>query len=481
MQAIEIIDDGVSSVTNGTNNSEVQDIDILNSTPKQQSEEEILPLKERNIIPVSLPIQEINQAILTYLQCLNPNINQQDILEHPLAIDDPSVQKAARLFLFKSKRTFDKVYGPFKKSSVSNKAAEDIDPSMVQVIATNDELKSRISKFTSTKRSQIDESNVREFTTDIGDTMSARTNPRQLRKRQQMKQSINEEYLEGTNPKDSDHNNNNNNINNSVFAVVPPGVEERLSAIETHLNIPLFPPTPNEVFRRIKNIEDKILALETVINTPLSTINFIPSLSTTHTPPHNIPSPANLSNSTIIESETVSSPKPPKKLKKSVDDTPKTPQTKPSVKQKKTPKQTSSPVTTSTTPSNTSPIPINPLSPTHLPTHLSLSGNIGITKPHMRKEAPKVSGRGAGKTVKNIHPQNTLNNNNNNNVGSMQVTHTTITPPLPMEYQPQPLGYDFSSTNISNTPVLYPLSDNCNVSIVDPEKRINELLEKLRK
>eukprot|EP00026_Physarum_polycephalum_P011883 Phypoly_transcript_12131.p1 GENE.Phypoly_transcript_12131~~Phypoly_transcript_12131.p1 ORF type:complete len:285 (+),score=53.06 Phypoly_transcript_12131:99-953(+) len=126
----------------------------------------------------------------------------------------------------------------------------------VQITASKEELEKRIANFMALKAAQNVVSNEREFCTPAG---SSKTNPATITRKKQIKLSKNESQ-EG--PLNTTHSVVSADGTKKMHAHIklPWGVEQRLQNLEHFTET--IPPTPPDVYERLKALEDKLLLLE---------------------------------------------------------------------------------------------------------------------------------------------------------------------------------------------------------------------------
>lgn len=149
---------------------------------------------------------------------------------------------------------------------------------LLQIRADETEIKRRISSFIGRKREEINNSNVHDFITDTpeDEMRCARVNSTVYRIKGskghlKVHRVKNESGPQTTNYKTAldklMETNSPIKIKTDPDALAKPlssGIEERISNVESHLNMPAQNVSVKTVFERLKAIEDKILYLETL-------------------------------------------------------------------------------------------------------------------------------------------------------------------------------------------------------------------------
>jgi len=140
----------------------------------------------------------------------------------------------------------------FWTSKQEMEIAANVDPSLVQITASNDEINGRINQFIATKRADIDNANIMEFCGEVTDDPNAGTCARTnavLTKKRDSKSHLRKSVVA-------------NQVGPSMTSVL----DDRLSNLETAAGVnppsdPL-PPIPKDVYERLKALEDRLLLLE---------------------------------------------------------------------------------------------------------------------------------------------------------------------------------------------------------------------------
>ncbi|KAJ8979743.1 hypothetical protein NQ317_004730 [Molorchus minor] len=133
-----------------------------------------------------------------------------------------------------------------------------VPPYLIQIKASNAELNERIDKFMERKRSDIDINNVREFCS--GDRNSEFTCARVDAVFQKRKDS--ESHLQVHRVLNSYQYRDQSNSDYLTKYIPQNGIEERLQNIECQLS--LTKPAPENIYKRLKNLEDRLLYLESI-------------------------------------------------------------------------------------------------------------------------------------------------------------------------------------------------------------------------
>jgi len=151
----------------------------------------------------------------------------------------------------------------------------ELDPTLVQVRATNSEVERRINAFIERKKMEVDEGNQREFCNRIADSESscARTDavfiPHHDSRSHVKVTRVHNLYGPQTLPC---HNKGTGPVQPRTLATqlrdrkplfnIPDGVEERLRNIETHVGRKQG--MPKDVFERLRILENRVLFLESL-------------------------------------------------------------------------------------------------------------------------------------------------------------------------------------------------------------------------
>lgn len=134
-----------------------------------------------------------------------------------------------------------------------------IDDNLIQVKSTNEEINMRIEKFKSRKREEINNINIREFRSDSNiqdDETCARTHAVYFR-RKDSKSHLRVTKVENKmGPQTMRVPDNSSTIND----IINSGIDERLDDVEKFVGI--NKPVPKDIYKRIKNIEERMLYLE---------------------------------------------------------------------------------------------------------------------------------------------------------------------------------------------------------------------------
>ena len=136
--------------------------------------------------------------------------------------------------------------------------AGNVDPSLVQITASNDEINGRINQFIAAKRVDIDNANIMEFCGDVTDDPNAGTCARTnavLTKKRDSKSHLRKSVVA-------------NQMGPSMTSVL----DDRLSNLETAAGVnppsDSLPPIPKDVYERLKALEDRLLLLERISPDP---------------------------------------------------------------------------------------------------------------------------------------------------------------------------------------------------------------------
>jgi molybdopterin synthase catalytic subunit len=134
--------------------------------------------------------------------------------------------------------------------AASSKKAGQVDPSLVQINVSNEEMDERINRFVATKRDEIDSANILEFCGDMSpdETSCARTDSVLVKKR------------------DSTSHLRKSVVTNQIGPGNPPltsALDERLHNME-EMVVADTATIPKDVYARIKALEDRMLLLERV-------------------------------------------------------------------------------------------------------------------------------------------------------------------------------------------------------------------------
>ena len=156
----------------------------------------------------------------------------------------------------------------FWTSKQEMEIAGNVDPSLVQITASNDEINGRINQFIAAKRADIDNANIMEFCGEVTDDPNAgggscaRTNA-VLTKKRDSKSHLRKSVVA-------------NQKGPSMTSVL----DDRLNNLETAAGVnptpsdPL-PPIPKDVYERLKVLEDRLLLLERISPDPGAKIDTI--------------------------------------------------------------------------------------------------------------------------------------------------------------------------------------------------------------
>ena len=138
----------------------------------------------------------------------------------------------------------------FWTSKQEMEIAGNVDPSLVQITASNDEINGRINQFIAAKRADIDNANIMEFCGEVTDESCARTNA-VLTKKRDSKSHLRKSVVA-------------NQKGPSMTSVL----DDRLSNLETAAGVNPLPPIPKDVYERLKALEDRLLLLERISPDP---------------------------------------------------------------------------------------------------------------------------------------------------------------------------------------------------------------------
>ena len=138
----------------------------------------------------------------------------------------------------------------FWTSKQEMEIAGNVDPSLVQITASNDEINGRINQFIAAKRADIDNANIMEFCGEVTDDSCARTNA-VLTKKRDSKSHLRKSVVA-------------NQKGPSMTSVL----DDRLSNLETAAGVNPLTPIPKDVYERLKALEDRLLLLERISPDP---------------------------------------------------------------------------------------------------------------------------------------------------------------------------------------------------------------------
>ncbi|XP_067214501.1 molybdopterin synthase catalytic subunit isoform X2 [Linepithema humile] len=149
---------------------------------------------------------------------------------------------------------------------ISDKIA--IDPNLVQIQANSGELNRRIKSFIERKRQQVNAINVQEFcchseSNDDNESSCARVDAILIRRKDSKSHVKVHKVLNTWGPQTVDQLVLRKTItNNTSTATCYPLLEDRISTTERTIGI--NKPVPKDIYERLKNIEDRVLYLESI-------------------------------------------------------------------------------------------------------------------------------------------------------------------------------------------------------------------------
>ncbi|XP_034941027.1 molybdopterin synthase catalytic subunit isoform X2 [Chelonus insularis] len=142
----------------------------------------------------------------------------------------------------------------------------ELDPDQVQVRADSAELKRRIDSFIFRKRQQVNSVNIQEFcchrnVNDENENSCARVDAILVR-RKDSKSHVKVHRVCNLQGPQTNSISSTRETNQKALEINNPSLDERLSVAEKFLKI--NKPVPRDIYQRIKNIEDRLLYLESI-------------------------------------------------------------------------------------------------------------------------------------------------------------------------------------------------------------------------
>lgn len=162
---------------------------------------------------------------------------------------------------------------PETKDNVSQETVITPDPELVQIVATNSEIDRRIQAFMNRKKAEVDEANCREFCSSSGkqDSTCARTDSVFVSRNSSKSHVKVSRVAHAYGPQTRPHLIRAENVKVDTFFQRSPqkrdkneGLEERLHNMESFLRLRQGQRVPENVYERIKVLEERILHLESI-------------------------------------------------------------------------------------------------------------------------------------------------------------------------------------------------------------------------
>ncbi|KAF7280047.1 hypothetical protein GWI33_006477 [Rhynchophorus ferrugineus] len=213
-----------------------------------------VPIQEASVI-IAISSPHRDQALKATEYCINSLKQSVPIWKKEVYLENDSTWK-------ENKESQCDIYPP-KRAKTNFEITQEVQtdyvpPHLIQIKASNNDLKMRIQKFMEKKRDEINSHNITEFFQRYRDPeyTCARVDA-VLHKRKDSKSHLQvERVLNSYQHRDQ------TNSSYMTKYIPPNGIEERVINLESQLS--LDKPTPKNIYKRLKMLEDRLLLLESI-------------------------------------------------------------------------------------------------------------------------------------------------------------------------------------------------------------------------